>query len=737
MKLNRLFLFTELFLVSIYYLMVLFSIIIQPINLILGFFFVFILPGYNLLSILKPDYKFTEKLGYMIVLSLAIESVFMFISYLLLYNFMTYPESNTSGFIFDPFLLTSAILSINLILIFVKRIINHKIKQNNDFKVENFVRNFRSIIRHIKLRNVIIIVSFFLALTFLCISAIYSIVPDNNDFSVNYRDYRSNFTFFIRVPLIFYFFLIISILCLTYVIFSIKNSYITLLCISIFLYCLWILPYIQIGNYYSTDSYYLFNSYEIYLKYGIFSHQGYHFVMFNFDSLRYSTSLFSAILLTNATSMGIDFVLWYIYPLFYIFLPFFFYSVLKKHSIEKKKIEILLIILVIFILFTPQFLKYGHTAATGVFGIIIFLLLVVEFFNLMQENKFNIRNSFLIVLLYFLLCLTHTEECFYFLFLILLYSIYYFFFKIKNIKISNSSPLSHSNNKLKEESLILIQITDRKIQENRLKIDLIKILFLFSILTLIFYMTIEFFGYFNNYFLMAFGKINFLKFFYDLSIITRIKIPFLLRGGATISIFVLVSIFIGFISLFIILYISFFKIYNFLFRVYNYALKIFKKIYYFITKLISNKILQIMFFPSMFILIILIDTVILHSLDEIFIITLIGLILSYSIMILQLFFFIKGILFYQIENDKQNFYLLTIAASSIVMVILIISGDFFLATYVLHTRFLVFFVFCNSIIIQDTYFKGYLQRRKIQLIFLIIGVLSLGVFYSLRTLAFG
>ena len=140
----------------------------------------------------------------------------------------------------------------------------------------------------------------------------------------------------------------------------------------------------------------------------------------------------------------------------------------------------------------------------------------------------------------------------------------------------------------------------------------------------------------------------------------------------------------------------------------------------------------------MFTLIILLDIVILHTLEENFIITIITLILSYSVMILQLFFFIKGILFYQIENDKQNFYLLTIAASSMAMVILIISGEFFLATYVLHTRFLVFFVFCNSIIIQDTYFKGYVRRRrKIQLIFLIIVVLSLGVFYSLRTLAFG
>ncbi|KKM16376.1 hypothetical protein LCGC14_1686470 [marine sediment metagenome] len=105
-------------------------------------------------------------------------------------------------------------------------------------------------------------------------------------------------------------------------------------------------------------------------------------------------------------------------------------------------------------------------------------------------------------------------------------------------------------------------------------------------------------------------------------------------------------------------------------------------------------------------------------------------------MVLQLFFFIKGILFYQIENDKQNFYLLTIIAASSILVVLLIS-NIWLAIYVLHTRFFVIFVFCNSIIIQETYFKEYAKGKKIQLIFLTITVLFLGVFYSLRTLAYG
>ena len=736
MKLNRVYLLIELSLLSLYFFIILFSIHIQPINLILGFFFIFILPGYNLISILKPRFKFSEKLGYVIVLSLAIESAFMLFSYILLYNFVTIPESNTRGVIFNPIILLSSILSINLILTFIKRRKKHKIKQNNDFKEINFFRSIEAIKRQINLKKMMIIFGFIFSLILLSVSTIYSEVP-NNDYLVNYVEYRSNFTFFLRVPLIFFFFLIISILCLTYIIFYVKNRYIILTCISIFLYCLWILPYLQINNFFNHDSYQLLNYYEIYLDNGILSYQGYNFVIFNFDSLRYSTSLFSAILLTSATGLGINFVLWYLYPLFYIFLPFFFYSILKKYYKKEKKNEIILIILVIFILFTPQFLKYGHAPATGVLGIIIYLILVVELFNLIHENKFNVRNSFLIILLFFLLSLTHTEEGLYFLFLIILYSIYNLFFKIKKIKINNSFDLFNSNNKLKDESLKLIQITDRKIQENRLKIELIKIIFLLFILTLIFYLTLVFFGYFNVYFKTALGNFNFFNGFYNLSNATRINIPFFLRGGVKISTFVLTSIILGNILLFFVLYFFYFKIYHILLTIYNFALKIFKKIFYSIKKIILNKIFQIIFVPLMFIIIILIDLFILVTIEENFFLTIVTIILSYSIIVFQLFIFIKGILYYQIENHKQNFFLLTLITSSSVIIILIISGNIWLATYVLHTRFLVIFVFCNSIIIQETYFKDYIKKKKPYLIILMILILSLGVFYSLRTLAYG
>ncbi|MFW9990405.1 MAG: hypothetical protein ACFFC3_17320, partial [Candidatus Odinarchaeota archaeon] len=108
--------------------MVLLSISILPINIILGFFIIFILPGYNLLDILKPSSKIIEKLGYCIILSLAIENIFMVLCYAILYNNLTYPEVATLGFIFNSSVLITAILIINLILIIIREYLQFKSK---------------------------------------------------------------------------------------------------------------------------------------------------------------------------------------------------------------------------------------------------------------------------------------------------------------------------------------------------------------------------------------------------------------------------------------------------------------------------------------------------------------------------------------------------------------------------------------------------------------------------------
>lgn len=284
MKLNRKILFAELFLISIYYLMVLFSIIIQPINLILGFFIIFLLPGYNLLKILKPNYSIIQKLGYSIIVSLAIENVFMFFSYIFLYNYLTYPETQTVGFIFNSEILIISIISLNLIFIIILVYKNFRSKiEFIETQARKPILNLNKVKETLNIKIIAVSIFFGLSLIFLCISMLYSEVA-SNDYLTNYVDYRQNFTFFNRVPLIFYVFLITSILSLLFIIFYVKNKYFILISISLFVYCLWILPYLQIGNYFAQDTYYLSRYYEIYLNYGIMTHQSYNFVIYDFDS---------------------------------------------------------------------------------------------------------------------------------------------------------------------------------------------------------------------------------------------------------------------------------------------------------------------------------------------------------------------------------------------------------------------------------------------------------------------
>jgi len=77
----RFFLITELVLIIIYLFMIYNSIILFPLTLILGIISVLFLPGYNLLNLIKPQFKLFEKLGYTTILSLAIENIYMFLWY--------------------------------------------------------------------------------------------------------------------------------------------------------------------------------------------------------------------------------------------------------------------------------------------------------------------------------------------------------------------------------------------------------------------------------------------------------------------------------------------------------------------------------------------------------------------------------------------------------------------------------------------------------------------------------
>ncbi len=527
MKIRKVILLIELILISIYYLMVQFSITIQPINLILGFFITFILPGYNLLNILKPDYSIIRKLGYSIILSLAVENIFMILCYITLYNSPVYPEKGTKWFIFNPTLLITAIIFINLIFIIIIEYKQFKSKTEFDeIPARKSILNLSKIKEVLDLKVITVFIFFGLSLIFLCISTIYSNVPLNNNFSINNVDYKLDFTFFYRVPLIFYVFLISSILSFIYIIFFIKNPYLILISISMFIYCIWILPYLQIGSYFGHDTNLLVNNYENYIKYGLQPGPVYNFLIFASDVLRYSTGLFSIILLMSATNVNLDFALWYLYPMFYIFIPFLFYSLFKMMSDKKKKKNGILITMVIFTSFMPFFIKSGHATGTGVIGVLVFFILVLEFFNLVVKNKFNISNSFLIILLYTFLCLTHTEESIYFLVLLILFYVYYPFYELKTIRKNIISTNEYQNNSLKEESIILEQIVKKELKIKQLKKTHIKLCFLFIILILIFYIVNEIFGTFWYYLLQIMGQMPFTAIFYKMYLKSRINLPF-------------------------------------------------------------------------------------------------------------------------------------------------------------------------------------------------------------------
>ncbi|KKK47786.1 hypothetical protein LCGC14_3151670 [marine sediment metagenome] len=254
----------ELCAILIYIIITLFSITIQPINLIFGIFCIMVIPGYNLVRIFKPQSTFILKIGYTTILSLAVVNIFMFFFYFFLYD-LTF-KTEDIRFFFDPILLITSLQILNLTLIVLNELILSK-KSNSintntkNIRNRNPVLNFIVIFKKINLKSLISYIVFLLSVIFLCLSTYYSSVSDNS-FSATYVDYRANFTFFLRVPYLFYIFLIILIVSLGYIIFSTKNKYLKLLSISIFLYTLWILPFLQIKNIYNHDTKLLFDLYR-------------------------------------------------------------------------------------------------------------------------------------------------------------------------------------------------------------------------------------------------------------------------------------------------------------------------------------------------------------------------------------------------------------------------------------------------------------------------------------------
>ena len=715
----------QLCIVLIYLIITIFSITIQPINLILGIFCTLVVPGYNLLKIIKPQFTILQKIGYFTILSLAIINIFMFFSYIFLYDLTVL--TGDFGFYFDPIILITSIQILNLTLIFINELISSK-KHKKKNSVNRHAHkgqisfpniNINGIVNKTNLKSLISFILFFFSLIFLCVSTMYSEVP-NNHFMVNYLNYRSNFTFFLRVPLIFYFFLIISILSLTYIIFSVKNNYIILTSISIFLYCLWILPYLQIKNFFSTDPKLLFDLYQSYLNFGIKPIKNNYGLTQNLNNLmiphRYSTSIFTTILLVNATQTDVMFVLWFIYPLNYVLIPFLFYSIFQKYSnkeLNNSKNPKIFILTILAIL-TPQFIKFAHSATTGVLGTYIFIILTMELYSFTKERKFNKTIFFLILILFFFLSITHTEESIYFLIFIFIYCIFHL---ITNYDHINKNVLSE-HKKLRRFLLIWA------------------ILLLF--LLLIFYFTQEFFGWIPSYINMIFPRGSNINDFI-IKIYSNSKFTFIinLQNSFTFSYIAILLIILGVLLFYFVLYLLLFKSNKLITRINKFGRRIGKIIHRIIIKIISKKnslfLLPIIIYGSLFI----IDWIFFPFLKEEGILILFELILSLVLYVINIFLFIIGIKYYSLKDIKQNYFLIAIFSCSLIFSIFIIIGNLHLAIYVLVFRLFSLFVFFNLMIIEGTYFNVLMKKNKIFNIILVVLLLFIGVFYSLRTLSFG
>ena len=162
--------------------------------------------------------------------------------------------------------------------------------------------------------------------------------------------------------------------------------------------------------------------------------------------------------------------------------------------------------------------------------------------------------------------------------------------------------------------------------------------------------------------------------------------------------------------------------------------KIFHRI---ISKVISKK-----FFPFLLLIIIysslfIVDWVFFPFLKKEGILILFELVLSLLIFLINIFLFIFGMKNYRLKDNKQIYFLIAILSCSLIFSIFFILGDIRLGIYVLVYRFFSIFVFFNLIIIERTFFKNFMKRNKILNMVLVVLLLFIGVFYSLRTLAFG
>lgn len=696
-KWNNFFLI-ELVLVITYTLMVLFySTFLFPAFFILGLICVLFFPGYNLINLIKPKIDRFLKIGYSTIVSIALENALVFLTFVFFHDFLFF--STGLQYFYNNSFLVLVIQLINIVLIVINfRNIKRRTSRTENLNNDN---DIPKIIKKLELNDTLI----FIAYIFFIIVLVISILVDRSsskEFIDIYHEHRTLFAFFSQLNLTFYIVLFLICLFLIYLILFGKNQFLVIFSIALFFYLLWIIPYLYFNNYFSADSYNL-SQFLIEIKNNE--------VNFLTNQFKYTTSIISSLILLNATKIGINLTLWFTYPIILLPLPFLFYGIFKTLSTRHKSLTIL----TFFAMLVPQFLKFAHSATTGPIGAYIFYILVYEFFKLMNSkyNKVEKKRAFLfIIFLFFFLTITHFEECIYFLIIVILYSNYHFFVYFKEIESKNL------NIKL-------------------LKEEFYNFILLFYFLVLILYISQEIItnwalyisGFLGDNFISrsliyVYENIGLVKLFF----FSEVKINLIFILGITLITLILFliysSIFIGFLN-----FLQKFEKKN-----KNLLIRIFDKIK---KKLFSKKITPYLTTAIIFLALLFLDKFYIQFLDFDNILVFLEISLSFGIILFNFFLFVSGIKYYGVKNRKQNYFLIAIFSTSIVFLGFFINNKILLFSSTFQNRFLTYFIFFNLIIIQNTYFPIFINKRKLLLFLGILVLVWLGVFYSFKKLSWG
>jgi len=685
-------------------------------KIFLGIIFLLFIPGFNLVNILFPEFSIIIKLGLCSIFSLGLEILIMIIYYIL---GVSLPTSIPFFFNINILVIIFSILSVLLILInFFRSSDNRKISTNKN-------QNTKRI--YLKLKNnkfyFILTLFFIIDLILLCFNVYLNRVSlTRGQVQVQYSE---NFTFFYYCDFYFYIFYSIAIILLIFFAVKFQNKILFISLVCLFLYSQLIIPYLQIGDLFNHDGIFLEESILSYNNYGLTPMENYGIIINFGDSLwglRYVTSTFFGILFINFTGTDIFFSLGFLYSISICLTPFLIYGLFEYLSSKSDKKENSIKILTLFAIFNPIFLKMAHTPTTNVIGFNIFLILIFLLYIVFKNQILSGKYISVIILLFSFLSFTHIEEAIYYLSIFLVVEIVYIISRKKELH--NPDLLLNninSNSFIKRYSI------------------------LFGILVLLFYVSQEFLGYFSTY-ISYFNNFPLFNTIYTLYSESKIiSFPFIFERFINLSLFVLIICF----SIPILMYLLFFLINFYKSKLANIKVIVenfFNKLQKFLTKRKISFSFQLILIISLILVPIFLNFLILVYGEDVEvnrilefdgILIILEVIILYNFFIIQIFIFIKNLLFYKQNKLYELFVLIILICISCSISIFALSSTSL--GYILYElqKFVYLLIFFNVFLMKENYFLD-LRKKKFIYFFMLIFIMIIGgLNISFRKLKFG